>query len=130
MFSARLLIILTGHQNNAEFMISRRVLWYRLYLVLNIAIVWVLFSLIFLYNIIEVDKEVLAQRRLSFFSLAFAIVGIIVAGAEAFFSQKHVPQVSDLAFYYTKNDGDIYLVHDCVSCRCVCLLDLSLRWRA
>ena len=85
MFSARLLIILTGHQNNAEFMISRRVLWYRLYLVLNIAIVWVLFSLIFLYNIIEVDKEVLAQRRLSFFSLAFAIVGIIVAGAEAFF---------------------------------------------
>ena len=66
-------------------MISRRVLWYRLYLVLNIAIVWVLFSLIFLYNIIEVDKEVLAQRRLSFFSLAFAIVGIIVAGAEAFF---------------------------------------------
>lgn len=66
-------------------MISRRVLLYRLYLVLNIAIIWVLFSLLFLYNIIEVDKEVLAKRRLSFFSLAFAIVGIIVAGAEAFF---------------------------------------------
>ena len=66
-------------------MISGRVLWYRLYLVLNIAIVWVLFSLVFLYNIIEVDREVLERRRLSFFSLAFAIVGIIVAGAEAFF---------------------------------------------
>ena len=66
-------------------MIARRVLWYRLYLVFNIAIVWVFFSLIFLYNIVEVDKAVLERRRLSFFSLAFAIVGIIVAGAEAFF---------------------------------------------
>ena len=66
-------------------MIARRVLWYRLYLVFNIAIVWVLFSLLFLYNIVEVDKDVLARRRLSFFSLAFAMIGIIVAGAEAFF---------------------------------------------
>lgn len=66
-------------------MISRRVLWYRLYLVFNIAVVWVLFSLIFLYNIVEVDKAVLERRRLSFFSLAFAMVGLIVAGAEAFF---------------------------------------------
>lgn len=65
-------------------MLARRVLFYRLYLVLNIAIIWVLFSLLFLYNIVEVDKEVLATRRLSFFSLAFAMVGIIVAGAEAF----------------------------------------------
>jgi adenylate cyclase len=66
-------------------MISGRVLWYRLYLVLNIAIIWVLFSLIFLYNIVEVEKEVLASRRLSMFSLAFAMLGIIIAGAEAFF---------------------------------------------
>ena len=66
-------------------MIARRVLWYRLYLVFNIAIVWVVFSLLFLYNIVEVDKDVLARRRLSFFSLAFAMIGIIVAGAEAFF---------------------------------------------
>jgi adenylate cyclase len=41
--------------------------------------------LILLYNIVEVDKEVLESRRLSFFSLAFAIVGIIVVSAEAFF---------------------------------------------
>ena len=66
-------------------MISRRVLWYRLYLVLNIAIVWVFFSLIFLYNIVEVDKTELEKRRLIFFSLAFALIGLIVAGAEAFF---------------------------------------------
>ena len=66
-------------------MISRRVLWYRLYLVLNIAIVWVLFSILFLYNIVEVDKTELEKRRLIFFSLAFAFVGLIVAGAEAFF---------------------------------------------
>lgn len=66
-------------------MVSRRVIWYRLYIVFNIAVIWVLFSLVFLYNIVEVDKAVLERRRLSFFSLAFAIVGLIVAGAEAFF---------------------------------------------
>ena len=66
-------------------MLTRRVLLYRLYLVLNVAIIWVLFSLLFLYNIVEVDKDVLARRSLSFFSLAFAMIGIIVAGAEAFF---------------------------------------------
>ena len=66
-------------------MISRRVFLYRLYLVVNIAAVWVLFSIVFLYNIVEVDKEVLASRRLIFFSIAFATIGFIVAGAEAFF---------------------------------------------
>ena len=66
-------------------MFSHRIFWYRFYLVFNIAIVWVLFSLIFLYNIIKVDKEVLEKRSLSLFSLAFAIVGLIVAGTEAFF---------------------------------------------
>ena|SRR5688572_4698370 len=66
-------------------MISRRVLLYRLYIVLNIVVIWVLFSLIFLYNIVEVDKTELVKRRLSYFSLAFAIIGLIVAGAEAFF---------------------------------------------
>lgn len=65
-------------------MLARRVILYRLYLVLNIAIIWVLFSLLFLYNIVEVEKDVLATRRLSFFSLAFALIGIIVASAEAF----------------------------------------------
>ena len=65
-------------------MISKGVLLYRLYIVINIAIIWVLFSLIFLYNIVEVDKEVLEKRSLSVFSLAFAIVGLIVAGTEAF----------------------------------------------
>lgn len=66
-------------------MISRRVLFYRLYLVTNIAIIWVLFSLVLLYNIVQVDREVLEKRRLSFFSLAFAMIGFIVAGAETFF---------------------------------------------
>lgn len=45
----------------------RRVFLYRLYVVFNIAVVWVLFSLLFLYNIVEVDKDLLATRRLSFF---------------------------------------------------------------
>ena len=66
-------------------MLSKKIFLYRLYLVTVIAIIWVLFSLLFLYNIVEVDKELLRTRRLSFFSLAFAIFGFIVAGAEAFF---------------------------------------------
>jgi adenylate cyclase len=41
--------------------------------------------MLFLYNIVEVDKELLRTRRLSFFSFAFAIIGFIVAGAEAFY---------------------------------------------
>jgi adenylate cyclase len=63
----------------------RRIFLYRLYIVFNIAVIWVLFSLLFLYNIVEVDKELLAARKLSVFSLAFASIGFIVAGAEAFY---------------------------------------------
>lgn len=63
----------------------KKVFLYRLYLVAVIAIIWVLFSILILYNIVEVDKELLRTRRLSFFSLAFAIIGFIVAGAEAFY---------------------------------------------
>lgn len=66
-------------------MALKRVFFYRLYLVVNIAIIWVVFSLIFLYNIIKVDREVLVSRRLGYFSLAFAIIGLIVGAAEAFF---------------------------------------------
>jgi len=66
-------------------MMSKRIFLYRVYIVVTIAIIWVLFSLVLLYNIVEVNKEVLERRRLSFFSLAFAIIGVIVVGAEAFF---------------------------------------------
>ena len=66
-------------------MISKRVFLYRLYIVFSIVAIWVLFSVVLLYNIVEIDKEVLESRSLSFFSLAFAIIGTIVVGAEAFF---------------------------------------------
>lgn len=66
-------------------MISKRVFLYKLYIVFTIVVIWVLFSIILLYNIVEVDKEALETRRLSFFSLAFAIIGTIVVSAEAFF---------------------------------------------
>ena len=66
-------------------MISKRVFLYRLYIVFSIVVIWVLVSLVLLYNIVEVDKVALESRRLSFFSLAFAIIGTIVVGAEAFF---------------------------------------------
>jgi len=74
-------------------MISKRVFLYRLYIVLNIVVIWVLFSLIFLYNIVEVDKEALSTRRLSFFTLAFALIGFIVGGAEAFFLKNAFPKL-------------------------------------
>ena len=66
-------------------MISRRVFIYRLRVVIYIAAIWVFFSLIFKYNIIGIDKELLEQRRVGYFSLAFAIIGFIIAGTEAFF---------------------------------------------
>jgi adenylate cyclase len=66
-------------------MVLKRVFFYRLYIVLNIVIIWVVFSLILLYNITKVDKDALETRRLSFFTLAFALIGLIVASAEAFF---------------------------------------------
>ena len=66
-------------------MAFKRVFFYRLYLVLNIVIIWVIFSIILLYNVTKIDKEALETRRLSFFTLAFAIIGLIVASAEAFF---------------------------------------------
>jgi len=66
-------------------MISKRVFLYRLYIVFSIVVIWVIFSVVLLYNIVEVDKVALESRRLSFFSLAFAIIGTIVVGSEAFF---------------------------------------------
>jgi adenylate cyclase len=66
-------------------MISKRVFLYKLYIVFTVVVIWVLFSLVLLYNIVQVDKEVLESRRLSFFTLAFAIIGTIVVSAEAFF---------------------------------------------
>ena len=66
-------------------MISKRVFLYKLYIVFTIVLIWVVFSIILLYNITEVDKTELQNRRLSFFSLAFAIIGTIVVSAEAFF---------------------------------------------
>ena len=65
-------------------MISRRVLLYRLRVVIYISIIWVIFSLIFKYNIIGIDRDLLAERRVGYFSLAFAIIGLIVSGVEAF----------------------------------------------
>lgn len=66
-------------------MLFKRLFLYRLYIVFIIALIWVLFSILFLYNIVEIDEELLRKRRLSYFSLAFAIIGFIVAGAETFF---------------------------------------------
>jgi adenylate cyclase len=48
----------------------------------------VFFSLVFKYNIVAVDSQLLSSRRLGYFSLSFAIIGFIVCGAETFFLRK------------------------------------------
>ncbi|HVG11915.1 MAG TPA: adenylate/guanylate cyclase domain-containing protein [Flavisolibacter sp.] len=66
----------------------RRIFLYRLKIVVYIALIWVFFSLLFKYNIIAVDSKLLLNRSISFFSLAFLIIGLIIAGAETFFLKK------------------------------------------
>ena len=67
---------------------SRRLFFYKLRVVVYIALIWVFFSLIFKYNIIAVDSDLLLNRSISSFSLAFLIIGFIIAGAETFFLKK------------------------------------------
>jgi len=67
---------------------SHKLFRYRLRVVVFISLIWVFFSLIFKYNIIAVDSQLLSNRRVGYFSLVFAIIGFIVSGAETFFLRK------------------------------------------
>lgn len=67
---------------------SRRLFLYRLRVVIYISLIWVFFSIIFKYNILGVDSSLLENRRISYFSIAFAIIGFIISGAETFFLKK------------------------------------------
>ncbi|HEY0058259.1 MAG TPA: hypothetical protein VGB56_03930, partial [Flavisolibacter sp.] len=66
----------------------RRIFLYRLRVVVYIALIWVFFSLLFKYNIVAVDSKLLLNRSISYFSLAFLMIGLIIAGAETFFLKK------------------------------------------
>jgi adenylate cyclase len=75
-------------------MASRRILYYRLIVLANIAIIWVVFAFLFLYNIILIEKELVTGRSLLLFSLAFAIIGFVVSAALVFYLKnafRHYP---------------------------------------
>lgn len=67
------------------FMPSRRIVFYKLQILTNIVLVWVVFALLFLYNIILIDKNDVTGRSLIIFSLAFAIIGFIVSASLIFY---------------------------------------------
>jgi adenylate cyclase len=66
-------------------MASRRILYYRLRILSNISIIWILFAFLFLYNIILIEKRLVTGRSLLLFSLAFAIIGFAVSASLVFY---------------------------------------------
>jgi adenylate cyclase len=75
-------------------MASRRILYYRLQVLTNIVIIWVVFAFLFLYNIILIEKYLVTQYSLLLFSLAFATIGFVVSAALLFYLKnafRHYP---------------------------------------
>ncbi len=69
-------------------MASRRVLFYKLQMVTNISLIWVVFSFVFLYNILSINKNLLTDRNLIGFSLAFAAIGFVISASLVFFLKR------------------------------------------
>jgi adenylate cyclase len=75
-------------------MASRRLIDYRLRVLATISVIWVVFAFLFLYNIILIEKELVKQRSLLLFSLAFAIIGFVVSASLVFYLKsafRHYP---------------------------------------
>lgn len=73
---------------------SRRVLYYKLQVLINVSLVWVVFSFIFLYNIISINKNLLTDRNLILFSLSFAVIGFVISAGLVFYLKsafRHYP---------------------------------------
>ena len=75
-------------------MASRRIINYKLIILANISIIWVVFAFLFLYNIILIDKNDVTGRSLIIFSLAFATIGFVVSASLVFYLKnafRHYP---------------------------------------
>jgi len=75
-------------------MSSKRVIYYRLQVLLNITIIWVVFAFLFLYNILLIEKSLVTHRSLLLFSLAFALIGFVVSATLLFYLKyafRHYP---------------------------------------
>jgi adenylate cyclase len=66
-------------------MLARRILYYQLRVLLAISFIWVVFGFIFVYNILEIEKQLLTSRSLLLFSLAFAITGFVISAVLIFY---------------------------------------------
>ena len=66
-------------------MASRRIVYYKLTVLANISMIWVVFAFLFLYNIILIEKRLVTGRSLLLFSLAFAIIGFVISAALVFY---------------------------------------------
>ena len=66
-------------------MASRRIINYKLIVLANISLIWVVFAFLFLYNIILIDKNDVTGRSLIIFSLAFATIGFVVSAVLIFY---------------------------------------------
>lgn len=75
-------------------MASRRIVYYKLTVLANISLIWVVFAFLFLYNIILIEKELVTGRSLLLFSIAFATVGFVISAALVFYLKaafRHYP---------------------------------------
>ncbi|HET9745869.1 MAG TPA: adenylate/guanylate cyclase domain-containing protein [Chitinophagaceae bacterium] len=75
-------------------MAARRIINYKLTVLANISIIWVVFAFLFLYNIILIDRNDVTGRSLIIFSLAFATIGFVVSAALVFYLKnafRHYP---------------------------------------
>ena len=66
-------------------MASRRIVYYKLAVLTNISLIWVVFAFLFLYNIVFIEIDFKNHNSLFLFSLAFAIIGFIVSACLVFY---------------------------------------------
>jgi adenylate cyclase len=66
-------------------MVSRRIINYKLQVLINIVVIWVVFAFLFLYNIILIKRDLVTQRSLLLFSFAFATIGFIISASLVFY---------------------------------------------
>ena len=66
-------------------MASRRIINYKLQVLINIVVIWVIFAFLFLYNIILIRRDLVTQRSLLLFSFAFATIGFIISALLVFY---------------------------------------------
>ena len=66
-------------------MISKRILYFRLKMLFTLCGIWILFGVLFLFNILEIEKQLLSDRSLFIFCLSFAIMGLVVSATLIFY---------------------------------------------